>query len=180
MIVITKNMGYFCAAHTLPYHEGGCANLHGHNYGVEVTVAGEVQKLGIPTHGMIIDFSDLKTIWKEIHDQVDHALIIAENPPEWYTRFDDVYELAIHEGQADQDLSIDDLLGKVFHMPVADTTAECMVEWIAQEFQNKLPEGVKVTKVALSETESSVAIWEWEQPSRTDWGGSVDPFLGGS
>ena len=159
-VSITKDLGYFAAAHTLPYHAGGCANLHGHNYGVKVTVTGEVQRLGIPTHGMIIDFSELKKVWKEIHAKVDHALIIAMNPPEWYSRFEDVYELAINEGQADQDLSIDDLLGKVFHMPVADTTAECMVEWIADQFQVALPNGIIVTRVELSETESSVAIWE--------------------
>jgi queuosine biosynthesis protein QueD len=162
MISITKDLGYFAAAHTLPYHGGGCANLHGHNYGVKVTVTGEIERLGTPTHGMIIDFSSLKTIWKEIHNKIDHSTIISLNPPMWYRRFDDAIRVAITEGQEDPEISVDSLLGKVFHMPVRDTTAECMVEWIAQEFQHSLPQGITVTRVELSETESSVAIWEAE------------------
>ena len=36
----------FAAAHRLPEHEGKCARLHGHTYGLEVTVEGTPQASG--------------------------------------------------------------------------------------------------------------------------------------
>ena len=36
----------FAAAHRLPDHEGKCFRLHGHTYGLEVTVEGTPQTSG--------------------------------------------------------------------------------------------------------------------------------------
>ena len=49
----------FAAAHRLPEHEGKCCRLHGHTYGLEVTVEGAPQTSG-PAAGMIMDFADLR------------------------------------------------------------------------------------------------------------------------
>ena len=58
MLTITK-IFEFAAAHHLPYHRGLCKNPHGHNFKLEITVSGEVQKEG-PERGMIMDFGNLK------------------------------------------------------------------------------------------------------------------------
>lgn len=58
MITITKTFE-FAAAHHLPYHKGLCKNLHGHNFRLEVTVIGPIQKEGVE-RGMIMDFGNLK------------------------------------------------------------------------------------------------------------------------
>ncbi|HEV2494026.1 MAG TPA: 6-carboxytetrahydropterin synthase [Terriglobia bacterium] len=58
---------------------GKCANPHGHghNYTVEVTVAGEVD----PRTGMVLDLKDLKKILeKEVLDLVDHKFLNKEVP----------------------------------------------------------------------------------------------------
>jgi len=74
-------------AHKLRNYEGKCANLHGHNYKIEVTVeGGELNKLN-----MIMDFGELKSIMeKYISHQFDHKNIneikpfITENPTAEY------------------------------------------------------------------------------------------------
>jgi len=61
---------HFEAAHRLPNVPEGhkCARLHGHSFCVRLTVAGEVDE----TAGWVMDFSDLKTVFKPIYEQLDH------------------------------------------------------------------------------------------------------------
>jgi len=66
----------FDAAHLLPNHKGQCKNLHGHTYKLIVTCEGTEQITGT-SEGMIMDFSDLKSIVQTgIIDKFDHAFII--------------------------------------------------------------------------------------------------------
>jgi len=65
----------FAAAHQLPDHEGKCARLHGHTYGLEVTVEGTPQTSG-PAAGMVMDFADLRArVSRLIVDRLDHQLL---------------------------------------------------------------------------------------------------------
>lgn len=65
----------FDSSHMLDGHDGKCQNLHGHTYKLEITVSdGLIQ--GGAKDGMVMDFTDLKTIVKqEIIDAFDHAFI---------------------------------------------------------------------------------------------------------
>lgn len=81
MIEITK-IFEFAAAHHLPYHKGACKNLHGHNYKLEVTIAGPIQKEGAE-RGMVMDFGHLKKIAKiQILNEFDHSNLnkLFDNP----------------------------------------------------------------------------------------------------
>ena len=73
MLTVTKRFR-FEAAHSLPYYEGACHELHGHSYQLEVTVQGDLNKDSTdPKCGMVIDFKDLKKIVKEVViDRYDH------------------------------------------------------------------------------------------------------------
>lgn len=64
----------FEAAHRLPDHKGKCARPHGHSYRLEVMLRGPVQETpGAPSHGMVMDFSDLSALVKEaILERLDH------------------------------------------------------------------------------------------------------------
>lgn len=58
---------------------GKCANPHGHghNYTVEVTVAGEVDE----TTGMVLDLKDLKAVLEtEVLQRMDHKFLNKEVP----------------------------------------------------------------------------------------------------
>jgi 6-pyruvoyltetrahydropterin/6-carboxytetrahydropterin synthase len=61
----------FSAAHRLEEYAGKCEALHGHNYGVEVIVTGEVLK----SDGMLLDFSALKGHLRTVLDTLDHRYL---------------------------------------------------------------------------------------------------------
>lgn len=61
----------FDAAHHLHEYEGKCKNLHGHTYTVIFGVSGYND-----SRGLMIDFGDLKEIWKnEIEIYLDHRYL---------------------------------------------------------------------------------------------------------
>jgi len=66
-----KIISQFAAAHQLRGIQGGCENLHGHNWKIEVCIAGN--KLG--DDGLLIDFRDIKTQTKTILDALDHRFL---------------------------------------------------------------------------------------------------------
>lgn len=61
----------FGASHFLEDYDGPCANLHGHNYVLEVRVK---PNPGVSDRDMVMDFSILKKIvQKVVLDQFDHV-----------------------------------------------------------------------------------------------------------
>lgn len=62
----------FSSAHIIPEYEK-CGQLHGHTYAVHIKVTGEPDKKGI-----IMDFSLLKNILRNVVDELDHKLLIPE------------------------------------------------------------------------------------------------------
>ncbi len=71
---ITKILS-FDMGHRVPNHKSKCKNVHGHTYKLEVVMEGEViDQKGISDEGMVIDFSDVKTIVSAyIDDTLDHG-----------------------------------------------------------------------------------------------------------
>ena len=110
----------FAAAHFLRGYQGKCANLHGHNYRVEVTVEGE--KLN---HiGLLTDFVEVKRAMKGLIDRLDHTNL-NETPP-----FD-----------------------------VENPSAENIAYYFAVEVQKELEEGVRIARVTVWETDTSIAVY---------------------
>jgi len=71
----------FAAAHQLQMVAKQCENLHGHNWKIEVCVAGkELNKAGV-----LVDFGELKSHLTKIIDRLDHKFLneleILENRP---------------------------------------------------------------------------------------------------
>lgn len=61
----------FDAAHHLHCYEGKCKNLHGHTYRVIFGLSGFIDD-----RGLLIDFGDIKEIWKnEIEIFLDHKYL---------------------------------------------------------------------------------------------------------
>jgi 6-pyruvoyltetrahydropterin/6-carboxytetrahydropterin synthase len=61
----------FAAAHRLAMVTDKCENLHGHNWKVEVNVAGE----RLNSAGVLIDFGEIKTRVREIVAELDHTFL---------------------------------------------------------------------------------------------------------
>ena len=79
MLTITRKLE-FDAGHRIPDHKSQCRNLHGHRYTLEITLVGNVIDVeGSSDNGMIMDFSDIKTLAKEhLIDVWDHAFLVYE------------------------------------------------------------------------------------------------------
>ena len=142
MIRITKEFK-FEMAHALHGYDGLCKNIHGHSYKLWVTVKGEVRDENSHVKdGMVIDFAELKEIVKpEIIDKYDHSLVLNANSP-----------------HASIDLSA---FEKVFYLPYQPTSENLVMDF-ATIIQSKMPKGITLCKVVLSETASSFAEWNLE------------------
>lgn len=70
MLSITRQYE-ISSGHHLPLHEGKCRSPHGHNYIIEVSVKGDLQKAG-PATGMVTDFADLDHDVKFVLALIDH------------------------------------------------------------------------------------------------------------
>jgi 6-pyruvoyltetrahydropterin/6-carboxytetrahydropterin synthase len=67
----------FDAAHHLHAYDGKCMNLHGHTYKVIFGISGFLDD-----RGLMIDFGDIKNIWKnEIEIYLDHRYLNETLPP---------------------------------------------------------------------------------------------------
>jgi 6-pyruvoyltetrahydropterin/6-carboxytetrahydropterin synthase len=61
----------FAAGHSLRHYRGKCENVHGHNYRIRVTVAGEE----LNSIGLLVDFVELKKHLRAIVESLDHQYI---------------------------------------------------------------------------------------------------------
>ena len=62
---------HFAAAHQLKMVAKKCENLHGHNWKIEVCVAGE----NLNNAGVLIDFGELKQHISDIIKELDHTFL---------------------------------------------------------------------------------------------------------
>jgi 6-pyruvoyltetrahydropterin/6-carboxytetrahydropterin synthase len=141
LIRVTKEFT-FEMAHALWNYDGPCRNVHGHSYRLFVTLSGvPVVEPGNSKNGMVIDFTDLKSIVeKEIVKVFDHAIVLSR-------RFD-------------KDKT--EMFTKMFGNTVlVDYQPTC--ENLVSDFSNRiipnLPAGVKLHSLKLYETSTSFAEW---------------------
>ncbi|WKZ64820.1 MAG: 6-carboxytetrahydropterin synthase [Flavobacteriales bacterium] len=131
----------FEMAHALRCHDGLCANIHGHSYVLDVTIAGTpAEAPGHPKDGMVIDFADLKRMVRPIVDRFDHALFLHERD----------------KGAVKPD---EPLFGRVILTPWQPTCENILLA-IVEELAPQLPGDAKLVAARLQETATSWAEWE--------------------
>lgn len=133
----------FETGHALYGYDGKCKNIHGHSYKLAVTVIGlPISDTDNVKLGMVMDFSDLKSVVKEeIVDLFDHATVFNKNTPH--------LELANDLKNRGHDVILVD------YQP----TSENMVIDFAEKIKDRLPTGIKLHSLKLSETETCFAEW---------------------
>ena len=141
LIRVTKEFP-FEMAHVLWNYDGPCRNVHGHSYRLFVTIAGTpIDNPDNPKNGMVIDFSDLKSIVKkEIVNVFDHAVVVSSR-----------YEKEKR-----------DMFTKLFGNTVIvdyQPTCENLVADFAEKITSHLPAGVTLHSLKLYETATSFAEW---------------------
>ena len=133
MFKVSKEFS-FDMAHILDGHDGKCQNLHGHTYKLQVEVSGDLVPDGAKK-GMVVDFTDVKTVVKEaILDPMDHAFI---------------YDTT-SERECKIAALLNELNSKTFGIPVR-TTAEEMARFMFNRLKDKLP----ISAIRLWETPTS-------------------------
>lgn len=113
---------WFSSAHQLRGYKGKCENLHGHNWKVKLSISGEE----LDEIGMLMDFTVVKKILKEIMTNLDHKFLNEVKP------FDKI-----------------------------NPTSELIAKYIAEEVGVLLPQGVKVAKVVVWESEKCSATYSF-------------------
>ena len=132
---ITKTFT-FDAGHRLSNYAGKCRRLHGHTYILELTVEGERDSIG-----MVIDFGELKRIYKEtVDNKFDHRFMLMRGD-----RLNEDISNALPKG--------DESICWLDYNP----TAENMSYDIAEMIQKELKPDVKLVRVKLYETPTSYA-----------------------
>lgn len=66
-----KVESYFSSAHNLRMYHGKCEELHGHNWKVELVVAGEK----LDKAGLLLDFKYLKNKLNAVLEKLDHKYL---------------------------------------------------------------------------------------------------------
>ena len=61
----------FAAAHALRGYGGACENVHGHNFRVRVTIAGE----RVNEIGFLVDFAQVDSLMRGIAGRLDHQFL---------------------------------------------------------------------------------------------------------
>ncbi len=67
---------YFSSAHQLKGYRGQCEEIHGHNWKVEVEIAGDQ----LDDIGLLVDFREVKNVLKKILDGLDHKMLNQVEP----------------------------------------------------------------------------------------------------
>jgi 6-pyruvoyltetrahydropterin/6-carboxytetrahydropterin synthase len=141
IIRVTKEFT-FEMAHALLGYDGSCKYVHGHSYGLSVTVSGQpVDKPGDPKLGMVIDFGDLKRAVKEsVIDLFDHALVLNKlTPHEYFNNSEEIFD-------------------KVMFVDYQPTSENLIIDF-QHRIMKKLPPGIKLHSLKLRETGTSFVEW---------------------
>ncbi len=61
----------FAAGHALRGYKGKCENVHGHNYKVQLAIAGEE----LDSTGLLVDFVEVRKKIKDLVERLDHRFL---------------------------------------------------------------------------------------------------------
>lgn len=132
----------FSSSHVIPEYEK-CGRLHGHTYAIHAKIWGEKDK-----NGIIVDFSVVKNILREIAKDLDHRVLIPNK-----------YE-GVKVDEAKNHVTLENN-GKKYVFPKEDcvllpidsTSVENLAEYILQRMIEKLPskEGIKEVEIGVDE-----------------------------
>lgn len=138
MLTITRKLE-FDAGHRIPDHKSQCRNLHGHRYTLEITLVGAViREEGSSDNGMIMDFSDVKSLAKHhLVDVWDHAFLVYEK---------DTALREFLESIPDHKTVVIDSI------PTVENLAQTAFNILKAAYQDRYGTGLRLHKLVLHET----------------------------
>lgn len=145
-VTVSGEGSRFSSAHFITYGGDQCESLHGHDYRVEVTLAG-----GLNRDAYVYDFVELRERLSALLSELDHRVLLPEDNP----------ALRIHRGDGAVRVSVRDReyrfpRSDVVLLPVRNTTAEQLAEYLGDRIADALrdpdePAGLSAMSVEVEE-----------------------------
>jgi 6-pyruvoyltetrahydropterin/6-carboxytetrahydropterin synthase len=125
---VTKDYTVFCSGHFITYEGDKCEAVHGHNYRAAASLEG-----ALGDDAYVFDFVTLKRMLRQVCDRLDHRMLLPEHNPHlrWQT---DGESLVLHYRHKKYVFPRDEVL----MLPIPNTTAEKLAEWIGGELAGEL------------------------------------------
>lgn len=152
---VTKDYLVFSSGHFITFAGSQCERIHGHNYRTAVEVEDELDE-----NHYVFDFIALKDLTREIIDEMDHRMLLptrstliqlTEEGPNWRVRY----------GERSWSFPRDECA----LLPVANTTAELLADYIAGRLRASLTARAlalpRVLRVEVEESFGQSAQVEW-------------------
>ena len=145
---------HFCSGHRVMGHENKCANLHGHNYQIELEAESILTKEELDTVGRVVDFSVIKATYDPwIQREWDHGFILNKEDTEAINR---ISGFAVGPNQT-QKIFLLDSNPTAENLGVFLLTYHLFVQVLAQY-------GVRIKSVVVHETPNCFAKVTQESP----------------
>lgn len=122
---LTKDHLVFSAGHFITFNGNVCERIHGHNWRVAVEVEG-----GLDENGYVFDFIALRDAVQKIVLELDHRMLLPTRHPTIQVTTDDRETTARFEDRRWVFPKDECVL-----LPVANTTAELIANWIAERLR---------------------------------------------
>lgn len=146
-VSVSKDYLVFSSAHFITFRGHTCESLHGHNYRIGVTVEGPIDDECL----FVVDFAILKRVVRTYVDAIDHRVLLPTRNPKLAYREADGMTFVEYFGVQSYQFPTKDCA----MMPIANTTAEMIAEWLAINVRDDLRrEGATITFLEIEVEES--------------------------
>lgn len=128
----------FSSAHVIPEYEK-CGRLHGHSYAINAKIYGKKDEKGI-----ILDFSHIKKILKDIADSLDHMILIPGKSKSIKIEEKDD-QITIHS--LDKKYMFPKIDCKI--LPISSTSAENLACYVLDELFAQIREENRINEIEI-------------------------------
>jgi 6-pyruvoyltetrahydropterin/6-carboxytetrahydropterin synthase len=136
---VEKDYTVFSAGHFITYEGHRCEALHGHNYRVAAGVEGPLDE-----NFYVFDFTRLKRLLKTVVDRLDHRMLLPSRNERIDVKSTGKEVTATYEDRRYVFPASDVVL-----LPIANTTAEMLAQWVAGELKSLLSPAELATTAAI-------------------------------
>ena len=150
---LEKEQLIFSAAHFITFAGNICERIHGHNYRVRCEVTGRLDE-----NGYVVDFIALRDALLRIVRQLDHKMLLPTQHPTIEVESDGG-EIVVRFEDRRWVFPADNCQ----LLPVANTTAELLARYIAEQLMvaNVLPppDAIERLAIGVDENEGQWGVW---------------------